>query len=119
MHELWALLNFLFPEIFISSSVFDKGFSLQGADGSAVIDMSLVKAAHALLQPLMLRRLKANVQLELPPKTETKAHYSLSSALYLHEQVFVGLSQLQRHFYRRLLEANSGVLMTGCCDNCC
>eukprot|EP00698_Gefionella_okellyi_P011980 TRINITY_DN3200_c0_g1_i1.p1 TRINITY_DN3200_c0_g1~~TRINITY_DN3200_c0_g1_i1.p1 ORF type:complete len:1376 (-),score=314.16 TRINITY_DN3200_c0_g1_i1:537-4664(-) len=96
LHELWALLNFLFPEMFTNSSVFDKGFAMQGEAGAPVADAKLMAAAHSLLQPLMLRRLKSSVQLNLPPKTETK--------------IYVGLAPMQKHFYKRLLESNSGVV---------
>jgi len=37
LHELWALLNFLLPEIFTSSSDFDEWFSL---GGTAEADLS-------------------------------------------------------------------------------
>lgn len=73
LHELWALLHFLYPEVFTSSSVFDAGFVMDDGSGSGrpTIDREVISAAHALLQPLMLRRLKSTV-LTLPPKTETK-----------------------------------------------
>ena len=50
---------------------FDHAFDLSsGANGHRVDDAALLKA-HRLLQPLMLRRLKAEVEGRLPPKLET------------------------------------------------
>ena len=36
LHELWALLNFLLPEIFSSAETFDEWFQISG--GARVID---------------------------------------------------------------------------------
>lgn len=68
LHELWALLNFLLPEVFESCEMFDSAFSRKSG-ASGLINSKLVAAAHKLLQPLMLRRLKSDVQKDLPPKT--------------------------------------------------
>eukprot|EP00168_Porphyra_purpurea_P003461 TRINITY_DN14081_c0_g1_i1.p1 TRINITY_DN14081_c0_g1~~TRINITY_DN14081_c0_g1_i1.p1 ORF type:complete len:223 (-),score=97.06 TRINITY_DN14081_c0_g1_i1:4-672(-) len=57
---------------------------------------ALVDAAHALLSQLMLRRTKASVQLDLPPKTE--------------RLVFVPLSPLQHEAYKAVLAADAGHL---------
>eukprot|EP00899_Mesostigma_viride_P019188 jgi/Mesvir1/27270/Mv07105-RA.2 len=91
VHELWALLNCLFPELFTDSSMFDAAFSASisvGAAGRAV-DFSLLNAAHRLLQPLMLRRLKRDVHMNLPPKTVCA--------------VFLPLSAMQKFWYKRIL----------------
>ncbi|RUP38768.1 SNF2LT [Jimgerdemannia flammicorona] len=37
LHELWALLNFLLPDVFSSSDDFDKWFELQGGDQDKVV----------------------------------------------------------------------------------
>ena len=68
MHELWALLNFLLPEVFETCDMFDSAYSRK-TGGSGFMNSKLVAAAHRLLQPLMLRRLKGDVQKDLPPKT--------------------------------------------------
>jgi SWI/SNF-related matrix-associated actin-dependent regulator of chromatin subfamily A member 5 len=68
MHELWALLNFLLPDVFESCEMFDNAFSKKMGK-TTHMDSKLVAAAHRLLQPLMIRRLKSEVQKNLPPKT--------------------------------------------------
>jgi SWI/SNF-related matrix-associated actin-dependent regulator of chromatin subfamily A member 5 len=49
----------------------------------------VVQKLHAILRPFLLRRLKADVEKDLPPKKEIK--------------VFVGLSKMQRELYSKIL----------------
>lgn len=87
LHELWALLNFLLPDIFSSSDQFDEWFDLETDDADAKQEM--ISQLHKVLRPFMLRRLKADVAKGLPPKTETL--------------VMVGMSKMQKRLYRQLL----------------
>eukprot|EP00698_Gefionella_okellyi_P018344 TRINITY_DN5489_c0_g1_i1.p1 TRINITY_DN5489_c0_g1~~TRINITY_DN5489_c0_g1_i1.p1 ORF type:complete len:1058 (-),score=201.19 TRINITY_DN5489_c0_g1_i1:134-3307(-) len=96
LHELWALLNFLYPDVLPESHVFDTAFQIQSSEKQAVNNTQLLTAAHALLQPLMLRRLKRDVLKGLPSKTE--------------HTLYVPLSEMQRFFYKKLLESNSAVI---------
>jgi SWI/SNF-related matrix-associated actin-dependent regulator of chromatin subfamily A member 5 len=86
LHELWSLLNFLLPEIFASAEDFDEFFNLDG-DGSK---KALMKSLHAVIRPFLLRRLKADVEKDLPPKKET--------------HLMTGMSEMQRYYYQKLLE---------------
>lgn len=88
LHELWALLNFLLPEIFSSSSDFDSMFSAAQTD--ADVSNNLLAQLHKVLRPFMLRRLKSQVATDLPPKKEVL--------------VFCGMSELQAKLYRGILE---------------
>jgi superfamily II DNA or RNA helicase len=103
MHELWSLLNILFPEALSSSSMFDAGFRIEAlytnsSDPSQVVDANLMECAHTLLRPLMLRRLKRDVLSdELPPKTEKK--------------IVVPLSSMQRFLYSGILRNDLSTLM--------
>jgi hypothetical protein len=85
MHELWALFNFMYPEIFIEPKLFDKGFNLT----KNAIDKDLLLNAQLLLKEFMIRRLKKAVALELPPKIETR--------------VLVPLAGEQIAWYKKLL----------------
>ncbi|KAF8782283.1 SWI/SNF-related matrix-associated like protein [Argiope bruennichi] len=85
LHELWALLNFLLPDVFNSSEDFDAWFNTNNCLG----DTSLVERLHAVLRPFLLRRLKSEVEKKLPPKKEIK--------------VYVGLSKMQREWYTKVL----------------
>ena len=87
LHELWALLNFLLPDIFSSSDQFDEWFDLEIDDAEAKQEM--ISQLHKVLRPFMLRRLKADVAKGLPPKTETL--------------VMVGMSKMQKQLYKKLL----------------
>ena len=69
LHEMWALLNFLLPDIFASSEQFDEWFNLDVDDVEA--KQRMISQLHKLLRPFMLRRLKADVEKGLPPKSET------------------------------------------------
>ena len=54
LHELWALLNFLLPEVFGSAGQFDEWFSNveEGEGGSDAV----VSQLHKVLRPFLLRQ---------------------------------------------------------------
>ena len=54
LHELWALLNFLLPDIFSSSEQFDEWFDLEVDDEDAKKQM--ISQLHKILRPFMIRR---------------------------------------------------------------
>ncbi|QSL67055.1 hypothetical protein MERGE_001442 [Pneumocystis wakefieldiae] len=85
LHELWALLNFLLPDIFADSQVFDRWFESQNGDSDTV-----VKQLHKVLRPFLLRRVKSDVERTLKPKKETN--------------LYVGLSEMQVKWYQKILE---------------
>lgn len=94
LHELWALLNFLLPDVFGDSEVFDEWFESQGnsedtANGEAK-QTKVVEQLHELLSPFLLRRVKSEVEKSLLPKIETN--------------VYVGMSGMQIEWYKKLLE---------------
>ncbi|KAJ8908028.1 hypothetical protein NDN08_008125 [Rhodosorus marinus] len=94
LRELWALLNFLLPDIFSSSADFDSLFSSVegGPPGTDRTEPKneLVHQLHAVLRPFLIRRLKSDVETDLPPKKET--------VLYLK------LTKLQEDLYRNILK---------------
>ncbi|KAJ3072446.1 hypothetical protein HDU98_003571 [Podochytrium sp. JEL0797] len=76
--ELWALLNFILPKIFNSVKSFDEWFSSPfSIAGSANVELNeeerllMIKGLHKVLRPFLLRRLKKDVEKELPDKVET------------------------------------------------
>ena len=79
LHELWALLNFLLPDVFNSAPDFDAWFK----DDSCLQDQKLVDRLHLVLRPFLLRRIKAEVEKKLPSKKDTKVsaptHYPLGT----------------------------------------
>ncbi|AET38002.1 chromatin-remodeling ATPase ISW1 Ecym_2256 [Eremothecium cymbalariae DBVPG len=87
LHELWALLNFLLPDIFSDSAAFDEWFSSEttGEDKDTI-----VKQLHTILQPFLLRRIKNDVETSLLPKKELN--------------LYVGMASMQRKWYKQILE---------------
>jgi SWI/SNF-related matrix-associated actin-dependent regulator of chromatin subfamily A member 5 len=88
LQELWALLNFLLPDIFSSAEDFDKWFELAGSAGED--SDTIVKQLHKVLRPFLLRRVKSDVEKSLLPKKEIN--------------VYVGMTDMQRKWYRSILE---------------
>ncbi|KAM3077101.1 putative ATPase [Clarireedia jacksonii] len=78
LKELWSLLNFLLPTIFTEWEMFESWFDfsdLQDEEGTEdfiadQMKQDLVKKMHLILQPLLLRRVKADVEHMLPKKRE-------------------------------------------------
>jgi len=67
LHELWALLNFLMPDVFSDSNDFDYIFSQIANEETRE---KTVKSLHKIIKPFMLRRIKMDVEKELLPKKE-------------------------------------------------
>lgn len=95
--ELWALLHWLYPEVFTerTQDLFKESFNLtKGQVSTKVMD-----DARRLLEIIMLRRMKNSpgVDLNLPPKTDVL--------------LYVPLTPMQRFWYMRLLtKADHGLL---------
>lgn len=78
LKELWSLLHFLMPRIFTDWEAFETWFDfsdLQDEEGTEQFiedktKQDLVKKIHTVLQPLLLRRVKADVANYLPKKRE-------------------------------------------------
>jgi len=76
--ELWALLNFVLPNIFKSVKSFDEWFNTPFANTGGQDKMELseeeallvIRRLHKVLRPFLLRRLKKDVESELPDKVE-------------------------------------------------
>ncbi|ORY44788.1 hypothetical protein BCR33DRAFT_679304 [Rhizoclosmatium globosum] len=74
--ELWSLLNFLMPDIFESITDFESWFDLddiKNSDDPSGIDKestTLVSQLHEILKPFLLRRIKTEVEVDLPKKRE-------------------------------------------------
>ena len=91
--ELWALLNFVLPTIFKSVKSFDEWFNTPFANTGSNDKMELteeeqllvIRRLHKVLRPFLLRRLKKDVEKDLPDKQErvVKCKFSaLQAKLY-------------------------------------
>lgn len=105
--ELWALLNFVLPKIFNSVKTFDEWFNTPFANtgGQDKIELNeeesllVIRRLHKVLRPFLLRRLKKEVEKDLPDKVEKVLKCKMSglqSKLYGHmlkyNLLFVGES---------------------------
>ncbi|XP_013144254.1 PREDICTED: probable global transcription activator SNF2L2 [Papilio polytes] len=93
--ELWALLNFLLPSIFKSCSTFEQWFNAPFATTGEKVELNeeetilIIRRLHKVLRPFLLRRLKKEVESQLPDKVEyiIKCEMSaLQRVLYKHMQ---------------------------------
>lgn len=97
--ELWALLNFVLPKVFNSVKSFDEWFNTPFANAGTPDQMQLneeeklliIKRLHKVLRPFLLRRLKKDVESELPDKVEKVLKVKMSA---LQMQLY---KQLKKH----------------------
>uniref|UniRef100_A0A8C8M7R0 DNA helicase n=1 Tax=Oncorhynchus tshawytscha TaxID=74940 RepID=A0A8C8M7R0_ONCTS len=92
VEELFSLLNFLEPERFPSENTFMQEFGDLKTEEQ-------VQKLQAILKPMMLRRLKEDVEKNLAPKEETI--------------IEVELTNIQKKYYRAILEKNFSFLSKG------
>jgi len=85
--ELWALLNFALPKIFNSVKSFEEWFNTPFANSGTGDKMELneeealliIRRLHKVLRPFLLRRLKKDVESELPDKVEKVVKVKMSA----------------------------------------
>ncbi|XP_062509331.1 probable global transcription activator SNF2L2 [Corticium candelabrum] len=100
--ELWALLNFLLPTIFKSCTTFEQWFNAPFAQTGEKVELNeeetilIIRRLHKVLRPFLLRRLKKEVESQLPEKTE-----------YV---IKCDMSALQRRVYQHMQK--NGLLLT-------
>ena len=117
IHELWALLNFIMPDLFDDSEVFDAYTTVEDDISEQERErknLKYIQSLHRILRPFILKRTKDELSLTLPPKKE------------IH--LFIGLTKIQVELYRKILlkrplsgekETYKNVLMQlrKCCDH--
>ncbi|XP_041475495.1 transcription activator BRG1-like isoform X1 [Lytechinus variegatus] len=93
--ELWALMNFLLPSIFKSCSTFEQWFNAPFAATGEKVELNeeetilIIRRLHKVLRPFLLRRLKKEVESQLPEKVEYVIKCDMSALqrlLYRHMQ---------------------------------
>ncbi|XP_063520040.1 chromodomain-helicase-DNA-binding protein 1-like isoform X3 [Pongo pygmaeus] len=85
LQELYSLLSFVEPDLFSKEEVGDFIQRYQDIEKESESASEL----HKLLQPFLLRRVKAEVATELPKKTEVVIYH--------------GMSALQKKYYKAIL----------------
>ncbi|XP_075953358.1 chromodomain-helicase-DNA-binding protein 8 isoform X1 [Anarhichas minor] len=96
VEELFSLLHFLEPAQFASETEFLRDFGDLKTEEQ-------VQKLQAILKPMMLRRLKEDVEKNLAPKQETI--------------IEVELTDVQKKYYRAILERNFTFLSLGATSN--
>lgn len=97
LSELWSLLNFLLPDFFDDLDTFESWFDveeLQCQDGTEKLlkqekEKRVLLSLREILKPFMLRRIKNDVCLDIPPKKELV--------------VYAPLTELQHDLYKGVL----------------
>ena len=105
--ELWALLNFVLPTIFKSVKSFDEWFNTPFANTGGQDKMELseeesllvIRRLHKVLRPFLLRRLKKDVEKDLPDKQE--------------RVIKCRFSALQTKLYKQLMTTNKLAVTDG------
>ncbi|KAJ4791300.1 chromatin remodeling 1 [Rhynchospora pubera] len=84
--ELWSLLNFILPDIFSSQMEFESWFNLSGRgndvgeqENDEKMRLQVISKLHGILRPFLLRRLKADVEQNLPKKKEIILYAGMSN----------------------------------------
>ncbi|GFN80130.1 transcription activator brg1 [Plakobranchus ocellatus] len=93
--ELWALLNFLLPSIFKACATFEQWFNAPFAMTGEKVELNqeetllIIRRLHKVLRPFLLRRLKKEVESQLPDKVEYVIKCDMSALqrlIYTHMQ---------------------------------
>ncbi|XP_053291808.1 lymphoid-specific helicase isoform X2 [Pleuronectes platessa] len=82
--ELWSLLNFLLPEVFDDLKSFESWFDINTlGEAESVVkaerEQNILSMLHQILTPFLLRRLKSDVTLDVPPKKEIIVYAPLTA----------------------------------------
>jgi len=74
-----------------------------------------VQQLQEILKPMMLRRLKEDVEKSLKPKEETIIEVKLDYYIIIlkHNKIQVELTNIQKKYYRAILERNFAYLSRG------
>ncbi|KAF9690190.1 hypothetical protein SADUNF_Sadunf01G0169900 [Salix dunnii] len=96
--ELWSLMHFLMPHIFQSHQEFKEWFSnpITGmVEGQERVNKEVVDRLHNVLRPFILRRLKRDVEKQLPMKHEHVIYCRLSRRQRNLYEDFIASSETQ------------------------
>jgi len=95
--ELWSLLNFLLPDIFDDLSSFQSWFDFSSINETGsqrlIIEKEqqnqIVTKLHQILRPFLLRRVKEDVEVDIPKKQE--------------KVVYTKLTEIQQKYYQAVV----------------
>ena len=82
------------PKLFDSAEEFKSLFESRSNDAES--QAKIIRQIHRLLRPFMLRRLKSDVEKELPGKKEV--------------YIFLGFAEMQKRLYKSILTKNIDIV---------
>ena len=94
--EIWSYLHFLMPNLFYSNEEFREWFHTQfynAIHNNASLNKIIIKSLHSILRPFLLRRLKKDVEKQLPEKIE--------------HIVYCGMSRRQKYLYDEYINTDN------------
>lgn len=115
LNELWSLLNFILPDVFHDLELFQQWFNFDELTSirddedddetrrliELNIQENLIHNLHTILKPFILRRVKKDVIMNLPPKKEYLIHVPMTPL-----QTKLYRDGLDGHLYQSLVEVN-------------
>lgn len=115
LNELWSLLNFILPDVFHDLELFQQWFNFDELttmkddedddETRKLIELNiqenLIHNLHTILKPFILRRVKKDVIMNLPPKKEYLIHIPLT---LLQKKLYK--DGLENNLHRSIIEVN-------------
>lgn len=96
--EIWSYLHFLMPNLFKSNEDFRDWFYspfYQAMHYNESLSRQLIETLHSILRPFLLRRLKKDVEKQLPEKIEHVIYCDLTRRQkYLYDE-YINLRDTQ------------------------
>ena len=100
--EIWSYLHFLMPNLFYSNIEFREWFHTQfynAIHNNAALNKQIINSLHSILRPFLLRRLKKDVEKQLPEKIEHVVYCELSRRQkYLYDE-YINTDMTQNKYY--------------------
>ncbi|GAB2266574.1 Probable ATP-dependent DNA helicase chr12 [Dionaea muscipula] len=124
LQELWALLNFLLPNIFNSVDNFEEWFNAPFADRGDVTlteeeEQLIILRLHHVIRPFLLRRKKEEVEKYLPQKTQVilKCDLSAWQKVYYQQVTDIGRVGLATASGKSKGLQNLSMQLRKCCNH--
>ncbi|KNA18096.1 hypothetical protein SOVF_073890 isoform B [Spinacia oleracea] len=124
LQELWALLNFLLPQIFNSVENFAEWFNAPFADRCEVAltdeeQLLVIRRLHHVIRPFILRRKKDEVEKYLPGKTQVilKCDLSAWQKIYYQQVTDIGRVGMDSERGKSKGLQNLSMQLRKCCNH--
>ena len=100
LNELWTLMTFIFPKKFANREGFCSNFDFyleKAAKNNQTMYNNIIQKLHTILRPLILRRLKKDVEKQMPKKIEKIIYCDFSRRQqYLYDQFLMNSTKQEK-----------------------